>query len=43
MGHQVPQDGNWNIQPAQLDWQKGTVLLSQSMDACKNQHQLQAS
>lgn len=30
MGHQVQQDGNWNIQPALLDWLKGTVLLSWS-------------
>lgn len=22
MGHQVQEDGNWNIQPALLDWLK---------------------
>lgn len=43
MGHQVQQDGNWNIQLALLDRPKGTVLLSWSGDACKNQHKLQAN
>lgn len=27
MGHQVQQDGNWNIEPAQFDWYCTFVLI----------------